>query len=461
MSFLSIARLSETLDVSENHKRIARSSNSHKNNFGRVHRSAKRRESFRFNKALDGDDLNGDTEASDSSNLKTNYSVGSADQINDAGFTFQSQSPEPEDKNDSSFNFAGTISEGETSSKTNVTNEPNLSNNTFGSMSDVSDGKNQSGFENFSQTLNSGSSSSLNQSSLGNLSSSSGSLLSALPKGSMNLNGLFFGFLPDDGSSGGTRQTMAQLNAAIRGKSAVYGWYSQAKSGVPFDGSQLLDVIDDVKASNSVFQPAVMPIGGWQGLTAQDNSQAIAIANVMKTFTDRGIPVWLRFAHEVNYYQTDGTYQGTAADFKAGWAAVSSAIKQIAPDVKMWWTPNVDSAENYKAYEPDDMSTVDLVGIDYYPKRLTGNDFLSTMKDFHDRYAVDGRKFAIGETGLGWPGTIEEKYNWLQEICAAKASLPEFVSAAWFNFDKEYDYKIAGESTLNQKFTSFLAARPI
>lgn len=64
----------------------------------------------------------------------------------------------------------------------------------------------------------------------------------------------------------------------------------------------------------------------------------------------------------------------------------------------MWWTPNVASAESYAQYEPD-LSTVDLVGIDYYPKQLTGSDFINTMKAFHDQYAVDGRMFAIGETG--------------------------------------------------------------
>lgn len=283
------------------------------------------------------------------------------------------------------------------------------------------------------------------------------SLLSELPHDGMKKSDLFLGFLPDDGAAGGTRQTMAQLNSAVGSKAAVYGWYAQAHSGVPFDGSQLLYVIDDVKACNCVFQPAVMPIGGWQGLTSEDNSQAVAIANVMKKFTDEGIPVWLRFAHEVNYYQTDGTYQGTAADFKAGWAAVSDAIKKIAPSVKMWWTPNVSSAEDYAQYEPDDMSTVDLVGIDYYPKKLTGSDFLDVMKDFHDKYAVDGRKFAIGETGLGWSGSLNDKVNWFNQICDAKASMPHFLSMAWFNFDKEYDYKLAGEPTLNQKFTSLIA----
>jgi hypothetical protein len=38
-----------------------------------------------------------------------------------------------------------------------------------------------------------------------------------------------------------------------------------------------------------------MPTKGWSGLTKDDNSQAKAIATVMKKFTDEGIEVWLRF----------------------------------------------------------------------------------------------------------------------------------------------------------------------
>lgn len=70
---------------------------------------------------------------------------------------------------------------------------------------------------------------------------------------------------------------MAQLNSDLGTKSSAYGFYAQAHSGTTFDGSQLLNVIDDVKACNCVFQPAVMPVGGWKGLTSDDNSQAVAM----------------------------------------------------------------------------------------------------------------------------------------------------------------------------------------
>lgn len=131
---------------------------------------------------------------------------------------------------------------------------------------------------------------------------------------------------------------MAQINSWTNSKSAFYGYYAQAQSGSTFTGGQITSVLSDVKASGAIFQPAIMPTGGWQGLTASDNSQAVNIANVLKQFTDEGIEVWLRFAHEVNWYQTDGTYSGNSDDFKAGWAAVSAALDSIAPDVKMFFT---------------------------------------------------------------------------------------------------------------------------
>jgi hypothetical protein len=65
--------------------------------------------------------------------------------------------------------------------------------------------------------------------------------------------------------------------------------------------------MDDIKACGSIFQPAVMPTKGWTGLTADNNPQALSIATIMEKFTDEGIEVWLRFAHEVNWYQCKWT----------------------------------------------------------------------------------------------------------------------------------------------------------
>lgn len=164
-----------------------------------------------------------------------------------------------------------------------------------------------------------------------------------------------------------------------------------------------------------------MPTNGWDGLTADDDSQAQAIATVMKTFTDEGIEVWLRFGaspllsrlesvltrrnaqltksssfdllfiHNLplvrradlaslprSYYQTDGTYTGDSSDFKAGWAAVAAAVADndlVKMFVRLFltsrslalrasvnlpslqFTPNVADLDTYKEFFPDDTST--------------------------------------------------------------------------------------------------------
>lgn len=123
------------------------------------------------------------------------------------------------------------------------------------------------------------------------------------------------------GSGGGSAQSIQTINSAVGQETAAQGWYAQAQSGTLFDGSQFSYRKDQI-LSGGVFQPAVMPTGGWWGLTSNDNqqvsclgaafvrgdgsltarlspSQAVAICKVMKEYTDAGVEVWLRFAHEV------------------------------------------------------------------------------------------------------------------------------------------------------------------
>jgi hypothetical protein len=112
---------------------------------------------------------------------------------------------------------------------------------------------------------------------------------------------------------------------------------------------------------------------------------------------------------QVNFYQTDGTYQGNAEDFKAGWAAVASACKRISPSTQMFFTPNVANLDEYKRFIPDDTSTIDLygfrrscsltldrsylpsAGIDFYPKSVGDTTFVDTMKPLHDLLTSNGK----------------------------------------------------------------------
>lgn len=116
--------------------------------------------------------------------------------------------------------------------------------------------------------------------------------------------------------------------------------------------------------------------------------------------------------------------------------------------LKMWFTPNVESLSEYEEYFPDDVSTVDIIGIDYYPSTNdpSSTAFVDTMQGFHDKYCSDSLIFAIGETGLGVSATIAQRLAWFEQITSAATAkaMPYFKAVSWFNYDKGYDFKIAG-----------------
>lgn len=272
------------------------------------------------------------------------------------------------------------------------------------------------------------------------------------------IDGTFIGIIPDAGDTGGRAQTMQEIIKSLNGKKpATYGWYAQVKADETFRGDQLFEVMDDVKKCGCVFNPAIMPPPGWGGLKYNDDHQAVAIAKVLRKFTDEGIPVILRFAHEANWYQRTGQYSGTVADFKEAYHVVGKRIRQICPDCILQWAPNIANMKEYEKYEPYEMDKyVDVVGPDYYPKtKPKAGDFVKVMKDFHDKYAVNGRKFAIGETGLHYAGNMEERVDWLTQIAQSKQQLPNLVYVAWYNSVKEFDYKIAG----NGEYTKLLTEK--
>jgi hypothetical protein len=98
-----------------------------------------------------------------------------------------------------------------------------------------------------------------------------------LPDGGAFARGPFGSPHISAGSDGGEQDSMATLNKLVSSldvKHKYFGQYAQAQvsgtdpwlflserclqSGTTFDGSQLLQVMDDLKASGAIFQPAVM-----------------------------------------------------------------------------------------------------------------------------------------------------------------------------------------------------------
>ena len=117
--------------------------------------------------------------------------------------------------------------------------------------------------------------------------------------------------------------------------------------------------------------------------------------------------------------------------------------------VSMFWSPNNlggGPAETLDEWYPGD-DIVDLVGIDCYPQS-PNQTFEWCYKDFYDRFsAAKNKPFVIGETGAF--GDFKE--TWLTELVTQrKEEYPNYISMAWFEYDKEEDFRLVmgSESTL-------------
>jgi hypothetical protein len=271
-----------------------------------------------------------------------------------------------------------------------------------------------------------------------------------LPDDTLRTNSVSVGFLPSEGDATSPLYTMAQINEKLGAKASTYGWYAQITSS-NFDGSQLLAVKEDVIASGAVFVASVMPSINFNLITEDVANQ---VASVMKQFTDAGVTVWLRYAHEMNWYVTDGTYHGTAADFLASWRNVYNAACKDNAKISCFWSPNqAGSTSDLQPWWPGE-EYVDLVGIDCYPKsgqNTSSNELFDRFYGgFYDAYSKPyDLPFAIGETGAG-PG---QKDQWLKTLVTQeKGRYPNYVSMSWFEFDKETDFRVvmADEATLQQ-----------
>ncbi|KAA8572552.1 hypothetical protein EYC84_003157 [Monilinia fructicola] len=264
-----------------------------------------------------------------------------------------------------------------------------------------------------------------------------------LPSDGVISNGVAFGFLPSDGYKvASPAYTIAQINSKLGGKASTYGWYAQISSST-FYGSQLLERLDEVVASGAVFQPAVMPTIPLSEVTSSVASQ---VASVLEQFTGRGVEVWLRFGHEMNYYVADGTYHGTATEFITAWKNVHAAVS-TNPKIKMFWSPNDDTPNTPIAPYWPGPSYVDIVGVDCYPTSspLSPSAFSSCYKDFYNTYSDANIPFAIGETGYagssGNAAWLSQLVN--QDMC----EYPNYIAASWFEYNKEENYLIVEGSS--------------
>ncbi|KAK3335036.1 glycoside hydrolase superfamily [Neurospora tetraspora] len=264
-------------------------------------------------------------------------------------------------------------------------------------------------------------------------------------------NGIYWGWNPD--VERGDNITM--INRATGYQATTVSYFSQINSPSGYDGHQLLEHLDEIKGTGAALIAAVMP----NGLSFNEVTPAIAadIANVVRQFTDQGIEVWLRFAHEMNWYVKPGTYRGNSTQFIKAWQTVHAAVKDIEGCLMFWNPNNANTMDLYEQWWPGP-EYVDIVGMDIYASKTTAN-FRNIYGGFYEAYAKKYQKhFVIPETATK-PDDAALKQSWLKAMASDDLSAyPCLKSISWFELRKSFDYRVVmgqGNEVMEQSMENF------
>jgi glycosyl hydrolase family 26 len=289
-------------------------------------------------------------------------------------------------------------------------------------------------------------------------------------------------------------QTLAEYGSALGHRPAV----AVSFTGFPLSGaddSNLAAAVDQVRADGGVLLLTLEPMGGLASVT---DAVAGDLAERLDGHNRSGVPVVVRFAHEMNgsWY----AWGQRPAEYVAAFRRVAAAVHAGAPGTAMMWAPNYgggypfsggphqaaagsadavaldtdgDGAvtgldDPYAPYWPGD-DAVDWVGMSLYhwgstapwgenevPEpgklvaQLTGeyvglNGDDRAVPDFHDVYGVGhGKPVAIPETaalyrpGAGGESAAAVKRGWWQQVLdpALHDRLPRLAMVNWFEWDK-------------------------
>jgi hypothetical protein len=264
----------------------------------------------------------------------------------------------------------------------------------------------------------------------------------------------------------------------------------------PEDERNLDDAVDQVAAQGGMLLLTLEP---REGLAPVTDEVARALAARLDGYNCRGVPVIVRFAHEMNgsWYpwgqQPDG--------YVAAYRRLATAVHAGAPGSAMMWAPNYGGGypftggrhgaapgsieattldtdgdgvlsgadDPYAPYWPG-ADAVDWVGMSLYhwgdahpwgenevPEpgkfvaQLTGGyvglggddravpDFYGTYGEQHDKPVAIPETAALYAAGSGGAGELAVKQAWWRQVLAADlpAELPRLGMVNWFEWDKD------------------------
>ncbi|MFP3579046.1 glycosyl hydrolase [Arthrobacter sp. fls2-241-R2A-200] len=173
------------------------------------------------------------------------------------------------------------------------------------------------------------------------------------------------------------------------------------------DEDDLRRAVDQIRADGHMMLLTLEPDGGLATVTDQT---ATAFAKDLAMFNDDGVPVIVRFAHEMNgsWYAWSQQPQKYVAAFQT----LAKAVHTLAPGSAMMWAPNYGGGYPFAGgkYEAKP-GTPEFAALD------TNKDGVLTMSD--DAYAP----YYPGDEAVDWVGM--SLYHWGNKYPWGENELPE------------------------------------
>ncbi|MET3721846.1 MULTISPECIES: glycosyl hydrolase [unclassified Arthrobacter] len=288
---------------------------------------------------------------------------------------------------------------------------------------------------------------------------------------------------------------LASFAADLGHKPAV----SVSFAGFPYTAEErvhLQQAVDQIRTGGQMMLLTLEPMNG---LAAVTDDAIAALAADLATFNNDGVPVIVRFAHEMNGSWYPWSQQPAA--YVDAFTRVADAVHTRAPGSAMMWAPNYgggypfaggqfeakpgtadfaaldtddDGAltmadDSYAPYYPGD-AAVDWVGMSLYhwgarypwgenelpekgkfAEQLTGNyvgangddsllpDFYHVYGDGHEKPVAIPETAALYAPGAGGADELAIKRAWWEQIFAVDvaATLPQLKMINWFEWHKE------------------------
>nr|WP_307992427.1 glycosyl hydrolase [uncultured Niameybacter sp.] len=161
---------------------------------------------------------------------------------------------------------------------------------------------------------------------------------------------------------GGTLNEFEEFNALIGKKHATFFDYGSIGSTL---NNSFQRQEQDIKAAGGAVHIAYEPNRGLQEVTKE------AITKYAEELRDLGVPVFLRYASEMNGKWVP--WHGNPTLYIKKWKMVHDIMEQIAPNVAMVWSPSEMPLDKIEAYYPGD-TYVDWVGLSIYSAQFENGD---------------------------------------------------------------------------------------